>query len=127
VSKKYKAWPGGVQKALTRFRKILTAGDMSLVRCFPETGRLHQIRAHLLAAGYPIVGDKLYGRDETAFLTFIKQGFTAGLRESLVLPRQALHAARLVILHPQTGKALVIRAPLPKMFADLIRTKRAGD
>ncbi|PKN18503.1 MAG: hypothetical protein CVU71_13535 [Deltaproteobacteria bacterium HGW-Deltaproteobacteria-6] len=120
VSKKYKAWPGGVQKALTRFRKILTAGDMSLVRCFPETGRLHQIRAHLLAAGYPIVGDKLYGRDETAFLTFIKQGFTAGLRESLVLPRQALHAARLVILHPQTGKALVIRAPLPKMFAGVL-------
>jgi 23S rRNA-/tRNA-specific pseudouridylate synthase len=40
---------------------------ISLVRYFPETGRLHQIRAHLLSAGFPIVGDKLYGRDETFF------------------------------------------------------------
>jgi RluA family pseudouridine synthase len=125
VSKKQKAWSGGTQKALTRFRKILTAHDISLVRCFPETGRLHQIRAHLLAAGYPIVGDKLYGRDETVFLTFIRQGLTPELEERLVLPRSALHAARLVFLHPQTKKEMVIRAPLPKMFADFILTRRA--
>jgi RluA family pseudouridine synthase len=125
VSKKQKAWSGGTQKALTRFRKILTAYDISLVRCFPETGRLHQIRAHLLAAGYPIVGDKLYGRDETVFLTFIRQGLTPELEERLVLPRSALHAARLVFLHPQTKKEMVIRAPLPKMFADFILTRRA--
>jgi len=127
VSKKRKAWPGGTEKALTRFQKVLAARDISLVRCFPETGRLHQIRAHLQAAGFPIVGDKLYGRDETAFLTFIRQGFTGGLPESLLLPRQALHAARLVFLHPQTQKELVIRAPLPKMFADFIRARKAGD
>jgi RluA family pseudouridine synthase len=125
VSKKQKAWAGGTQKAFTRFRKILTAHDISLVRCFPETGRLHQIRAHLLAAGYPIVGDKLYGRDETVFLTFIRQGLTPELEERLVLPRSALHAARLVFLHPQTKKEMVIRAPLPKMFADFILTRRA--
>jgi 23S rRNA pseudouridine955/2504/2580 synthase len=125
VSKKQKAWSGGTQKALTRFRKILTAHDISLVRCFPETGRLHQIRAHLLAAGYPIVGDKLYGRDETVFLTFIRQGLTPELEERLVLPRSALHAARLVFLNPQTKKEMVIRAPLPKMFADFILTRRA--
>ena len=125
VSKKQKAWAGGTQKALTRFRKILTAHDISLVRCFPETGRLHQIRAHLLAAGYPIVGDKLYGRDETVFLTFIRQGLTPELEERLVLPRSALHAARLVFLHPQTKKEMVIRAPLPKMFADFILTRKA--
>jgi len=125
LSKKQKAWAGGTQKALTRFRKVLTAHDISLVRCFPETGRLHQIRAHLLAAGYPIVGDKLYGRDETVFLTFIRQGLTPELEERLVLPRSALHAARLVFLHPQTKKEMVIRAPLPKMFADFILTRRA--
>lgn len=125
VSKKRKAWPGGAQKALTRFRKVLTTCDISLVRCFPATGRLNQIRAHLLAAGYPIVGDKLYGRDETAFLTFIKQGFTAELEKQLVLPRSALHAARLIFLHPQTQKEMVLRAPLPKMFADFIRARRA--
>ncbi len=125
VSKKQKAWAGGTQKALTRFRKVLTSHDISLVRCFPETGRLHQIRAHLLAAGYPIVGDKLYGRDETVFLTFIRQGLTPELEERLVLPRSALHAARLVFLHPQTKKEMVIRAPLPKMFADFILTRKA--
>jgi len=127
VRKKQKAWAGGTQKALTRFRKILTAHDISLVRCFPETGRLHQIRAHLLAAGYPIVGDKLYGRDETIFLTFIRHGLTPELKERLVLPRSALHAARLVFMHPQTKKEMVIRAPLPKMFADFILTRRAKD
>lgn len=124
VAKKRKAWAGGTETARTRFRKVLTAGDISLVRCFPETGRLHQIRTHLLAAGYPIVGDKLYGRDETAFLKFIKEGFTAELQERLLLPRSALHAARLVFRHPQIGKEMILRAPLPKMFADFIRFKR---
>ena len=59
IGKKRKAWAGGTETALTRFRKVLWAGQISLVRCFPETGRLHQIRAHLEAAGYPSVGDKL--------------------------------------------------------------------
>jgi len=126
VSKKRKAWPGGTENARTRFRKILTVGDISLIRCFPETGRLHQIRAHLLAAGYPIVGDKLYGRDENAFLTFIKQGFTAELAERLVLPRLALHAARLIFAHPRAHQEMVIRAPLPKIFSDLIRERKVN-
>ncbi len=127
VSKKRKAWPGGKESAKTRLRKILTAGNISLVRCFPETGRLHQIRAHLLAAGYPIIGDKLYGRDETAFLTFIEHGLTADLAKRLILPRQALHAARLVFLHPRTKKEMTVRAPLPRMFAEFIRSRRAGN
>lgn len=124
IIKKRMAWPGGTEKATTRFRKILAAGDISLIRCFPATGRLHQIRAHLLAAGYPIVGDKLYGRDKTAFLKFIKQGFTPELEEKLILPRCALHAARLVFLHPQTQKEMIVRAPLPKMFAEFIRARK---
>ena len=126
VSKKRKAWPGGTQKAVTRFRKVLAAGDISLVRCFPETGRLHQIRAHLLSTGYPIVGDKLYGRDETAFLTFIRHGLTDELEKRLLLPRSALHAAKLVFLHPHTNKTMIIRAPLPKMFSECILSRRAN-
>lgn len=124
VKKKRRAWPGGSEKARTRFHKVLQAGDVSLVRCFPDTGRLHQIRTHFLAAGFPIVGDKLYGRDETAFLTFVKQGFTPGLAESMILPRSALHAARLVFMHPQSKERMIIRAPLPQMFSDFIRSKK---
>ncbi len=127
VGKKRKAWAGGTEKALTRFRKVLWAGHISLVRCFPETGRLHQIRAHLEAAGYPIVGDKLYGRDKTAFLDFIRHGFTAEMEKRLLLPRSALHAAKLVILHPQTKKEMIVRAPLPKMFADFIHAQKIHD
>lgn len=124
VRKKRKAGPGGTESATTRFRKVLTAGDISLVRCFPETGKLHQIRVHLLSEGYPIVGDKLYGRDETAFLTFIKHGLTPELEKSLVLPRCALHAAKLVFLHPLSKKEMILRAPLPKMFSEYILLKR---
>lgn len=125
VGKKRRAGPDGKEEARTRFQKVLSAADISLVRCFPQTGRLHQIRAHLAAAGYPIVGDKLYGRDETVFFKFIKEGFTAELQESLLLPRQALHAARLAFIHPQTGKEMILRAPLPKMFAAFIRKRKA--
>ncbi len=124
VRKKRKAWPGGTESAVTRFRKVLTVGDISLVRCYPETGRLHQIRAHLLSVGFPIVGDKLYGRDEKAFLSFIEHGFTDDLEKLLLLPRSALHSAKLVFLHPKNGKEMIIRAALPKMFSEFIASRR---
>ncbi len=124
VRKKRKAWKGGTERARTRFRKVLVAGDISLVRCFPETGRLHQIRAHLLSAGFPIVGDKLYGKDETAFLTFIEQGLTPEIEKLLLLPRAALHNARMVFRHPQTSQEMVICAPLPAMFTECIVSRR---
>jgi RluA family pseudouridine synthase len=127
VNKKRRAWPGGTESAQTRFCKILTAGDISLVRCFPATGRYHQIRVHLLSTGFPIVGDKLYGRDETAFLTFIKYGLTAELLKKLILPRQALHAARLVFLHPLNKNRMVVHAPLPRMFSGFISSQRISD
>ncbi len=124
VRKKRKAWEGGTESARTRFTKALAAGDISLVRCFPETGRLHQIRAHLLAAGFPIVGDKLYGKDETAFLTFIEQGFTPEIEKLLILPRAALHNAEMAFRHPRTKGEMIIRAPLPPMFSECIVSRR---
>lgn len=126
VRKKRRAWTGGNQSAVTRFQKVLTTGDASLVRCFPQTGRLHQIRAHLLSAGFPIVGDKLYGRDETAFLTFIEHGLTDELLESLILPRTALHAACLIFSHPYNKQKMVIQAPLPRMFSEFISSRKAN-
>ena len=126
IGKKRKAWPGGTETAVTRFRKVLTDGDISLIRCFPETGRLHQIRAHLQAVGFPIIGDKLYGREPDAFLEFIQNGLTDALLTRLILPRSALHAAGLVFNHPVMKKEIKIYAPLPKMFGDFIKARTSG-
>ena len=77
------------------------------------TGRLHQIRATLCSLGYPVVGDKIYGVDDTLFLRFVEDQFTVEDRKRLRLPRQALHAENLQIRHPVTGEVLRWTAPLP--------------
>ena len=76
-----------------RFRRA--EGRFSLVRARPRTGRTHQIRVHLAAAGYPLVGDKIYGGREQAYLDFIESGWTPLLQAELLLPRHALHACGL--------------------------------
>jgi 23S rRNA pseudouridine1911/1915/1917 synthase len=78
-------------KVVQRFKN--THGKFSLIECVPLTGRTHQIRVHLSFAGHPIVGDKIYGPDETCYLEFIKTGWTPALVARLLLDRQALHAA----------------------------------
>jgi len=98
----------------TRFRGLSVHGGISLVEAVPLTGRLHQIRATLFGLGYPVVGDKIYGRDEGCFLRFIRGDLTAKDRHRLRLPRQALHAAELRIAHPATGHPLRFFAPMPE-------------
>ena len=81
-----------------RFTKSTSFGDrFSLVRAIPRTGRTHQIRVHLRSLGHPIVGDKIYGPDEQLYLRFIETGWTPELQEKLLLPRHALHSAKLAI------------------------------
>ena len=81
-----------------RFRKSTTSGDrFSIIRAVPHTGRTHQIRVHLAAVGHPIVGDKIYGPDEQLYLRFIENGWTDELETKLLLPRHALHSARLAV------------------------------
>ena len=81
-----------------RFTKSTSFGDrFSLVRAIPRTGRTHQIRVHLRSLGHPIVGDKIYGPDEQLYLRFIETGWTPKLQEKLLLPRHALHSAKLAI------------------------------
>jgi 23S rRNA pseudouridine1911/1915/1917 synthase len=75
----------------------LPTDKFSLIRAVPYTGRTHQIRVHLASIGYPIVGDKIYGPDEQLYLRFIETGWTAELERLLLLPRHALHSARLKI------------------------------
>lgn len=64
----------------------------SLLRVIPHTGRKHQIRIHLAYRGHPIVGDKLYGGDESFYLALVERRLTPEQRERLLLPHQALHA-----------------------------------
>jgi 23S rRNA pseudouridine1911/1915/1917 synthase len=73
------------------------ADKFSLIRAIPRTGRTHQIRVHLSAIGHAIVGDKIYGPDEHLYLRFIETGWTPELEQRLLLPRHALHSAKLVI------------------------------
>jgi 23S rRNA pseudouridine1911/1915/1917 synthase len=108
--------------ASTRFaveatRTSKTGTTYARVRCELETGRQHQIRLHLAALGAPIVGDKLYGPDESCFARGADGELTAEDVLRLELPRHALHAARLSLPHPMTGAALVIDAPLPADLA----------
>jgi 23S rRNA pseudouridine1911/1915/1917 synthase len=94
------------------------AAGLTLLKCRLVTGRTHQIRVHLAASGWPIVGDAKYGQPLWRDIA------DADLRESLrAFPRQALHAWRLAVIHPMTGAALRIEAPPP---ADLQRLLTAA-
>jgi len=136
IKVKVRVAPEGAQ-ALTscavvaRYRD-LQGRPLTLLRCTPRTGRQHQLRAHLQAAGLPIVGDKLYGPDESIFLRLAESGgspppsgqfdaLITGLeREALRLTRHALHAAELVVPHPLTLARVRFTAPLADDIQSLI-------
>lgn len=69
--------------------------QFAVIQCQPHTGRMHQLRVHLSHLGHPIVGDKMYGVDETCYLDFIQTGWTSDLQQRLLLKRHALHSTRL--------------------------------
>ena len=99
-------------RVLRRFER---GGErFALVEAKPETGRMHQIRVHLHHLGLPIVGDKLYGRDERCYLEFIETGWTEALEQRLILPRQALHSSRLEL--NLEGFPAGWDAPVPEEF-----------
>ncbi|MEW6440602.1 MAG: RluA family pseudouridine synthase [bacterium] len=89
---------GEGREAVTRFRVLQRrAGGTALLEASPQTGRTHQIRLHLAHRGLPVLGDARYGGE--------------GFR------RLMLHAHRLAIAHPATGRMLVLEAPVPEEFA----------
>jgi 23S rRNA (cytosine1962-C5)-methyltransferase len=86
----------GGQEAITRFEVVRRKKGRAIVRCFPETGRTHQIRVQLAAIGAPVGGDRLYGGAPST--------------------RLLLHASALGLDHPGTGARLEITAPIPAAF-----------
>ena len=105
------------QAARTRFqvlgrRRAPDGAPVALLACHPETGRQHQIRAHLQHAGQILVGDKIYGHDEAIFDRFTRKAMTADDQARLRLPRQALHAWRLELPHPVTRQRVAFESPL---------------
>lgn len=136
----------GGAHALTRFERISThirpgpggktpslnpKHAFSVVKCFPKTGRQHQIRVHLEHSGHPIVGDKLYGLPEGFSKGFYEHGIDQFLTPErlavLCIPRHALHAHELKFKHPTTGKEMHFKSDLPKDLQEFLKAVETGE
>jgi 23S rRNA pseudouridine1911/1915/1917 synthase len=107
----------------TRVRVLARAGAYTLVRCAPITGRQHQIRAHLAAAGFPIVGDKLYAHGDDAFMAYCDRGLTPELAARFELARHALHAHSVTFPHPSRPAPLTVESPLARDLDEFLRAR----
>lgn len=106
----------GTQTAHTVFFPLVAAGGFTLAGVRLLTGRKHQIRAHAESIGHRVVGDKLYGPDESLYLEFAEKGWTERHSALLALTRQALHCAAMDLRPARLDH--IFRAPWP---ADLAR------
>lgn len=111
--------------AVTHYRVLERFGYVTLIECMLETGRTHQIRAHLRHIGHPLFADERYGGTEilrgnrsSTYKSFIQNCFK-------LCNRQALHARTLGFRHPTTGREMDFCAPLPRDMEQLIDKWRA--
>ncbi len=96
--------------AVTHFNVLERFKDYTLIECFLETGRTHQIRVHMQYIDFPLVGDPKYGR-----------------RKTMDTDGQLLHAALIGFTHPMTEKELVFEAPLPEFFEEILEDLRRSE
>lgn len=108
------------KNAVTHYRVLERFGYVTLVECILETGRTHQIRAHMRHIGHPLFADERYGGCEilrgersASYKAFVQNCFK-------LCPRQALHACTLGFVHPTTGKAMDFTSEMPSDMAALI-------
>ena len=106
------------RESVTKYEVVERFRGFALVRCFPKTGRTHQIRVHLAHAGTPVLCDKAYGNQSRINADELVGKAPGG---ETVLHRQALHAERLALRQPQTGDRLVFEAPLAADLASVAR------
>ena len=99
--------------AVTHFQVLERYANTTLLRCRLETGRTHQIRVHMQSLGHPLVGDPVYGKNRRG-TDAVVSGF----------PRQALHAERLELVHPTSGKIAAWQTPPPADICELIAALR---
>ncbi len=110
------------KESLTLIQTLKAFKKHTLVKCFPFTGRMHQIRVRLAYLGAPIVSDQLYGGRE-AFLSVLKRNYKQKKyeEEQPLIRRIALHAASITFVHPESEQSVKVEAPYPKDFEVLVK------
>lgn len=117
--KKMAVVPAG-KPAVTHYRLAERFAAHTHIRCTLESGRTHQIRVHMAHVKHPLVGDPQYGGRLR-----LPKGTTEELRAALAaFQRQALHARKLTLEHPQTGETLSLEVPMPQDMVDLLAALR---
>ncbi len=112
------------KRAVTHYKLLEPLGYVSLIQCQLETGRTHQIRAHMKFLGHPLFNDERYGGDQilkgttfTKYKQYVQNCFK-------ICPRHALHAKTLGFEHPTTGEMMMFNSDLPQDMVELIEKWR---
>jgi 23S rRNA pseudouridine1911/1915/1917 synthase len=123
-NRKIQVMSKGGKPAVTVFEVLEQYEFLSKLRVSILTGRTHQIRVHLASVGHHVFGDPVYGGREERLKGFNPEVRTTAQHLLSMVNRQALHAERLVFIHPMTGKELKIEAPLPEDLKTLQKMLR---